>query len=83
MANWIVALRHVETGKIVTREVTQSQFDRLRRNEFVAGISPMLEYEDFDESPGFIDWDDPLDGDIESGLASCGWGTDDFGGDEW
>lgn len=31
--------------------------------------------------------DCPLDGDAESALASCGWGTDEdygyFGGDEW
>ena len=33
------------------------------------------------------DYDDSMDGDHESALASCGWGTDEdygyYGGDEW
>lgn len=47
----------------------------------------------FAEAMGYMDtdtdydyYDDSMDGDHESALASCGWGTDeDYGyyGDEW
>jgi len=46
------------------------------------------DYNDFydeDDNSGEVDWvdediDDSMDGDHESGLASCGWGTDeDYG----
>ena len=37
-------------------------------------------YEDEDENEDVDGFDDSLDGDHESGLASCGWGTDeDYG----
>jgi len=48
----------------------------------VVEVDDEIVYEDDD-----YDYDDSMDGDHESALASCGWGTDEdygyYGGDEW
>ena len=40
-----------------------------------------------DDEPDADEYDDSMDGDHASALASCGWGTDEdygyYGGDEW
>lgn len=57
---------------------------------FATGETEPIDFEDGDEDEdnevsSFED-DCPMDGDAESALASCGWGTDedygDYGGDD-
>ena len=46
------------------------------------GVDSTEWWNDILESKNFVDYDDSMDGDAASALASAGWGTDeDYGGD--
>lgn len=75
-----------------TKNMTDAEFEAyLEEKEFDRFFEGEDEDEDSsseDDAEGWEYEDDcPLDGDAESALASCGWGTDEdygyFGGEEW
>ena len=59
--------------------------DMCHRNEITLFEDDEDEEDDYEPDPD--DYDDSMDGDHASALASCGWGTDEdygyYGGDEW
>lgn len=38
-------------------------------------------YDTMNDEDGYDDYDDSMDGDTDSALGSCGWGTDEYYGD--
>lgn len=38
-------------------------------------------YDTVNDEDGYDDYDDSMDGDTDSALGSCGWGTDEYYGD--
>jgi len=69
---------------------TREEAEQMANEYSVAYNGPVAVVEVDDEDVIYdddYDYDDSMDGDHESALASCGWGTDEdygyYGGDEW
>jgi len=66
---------------------TREEAEKMANEYSVAYNGPVAVVEVEDEWEDDYDYDDSMDGDHESALASCGWGTDEdygyYGDGDW
>lgn len=66
---------------------TREEAEKMANEYSVAYNGPVAIVEVEDEWEDDYDYDDSMDGDHESALASCGWGTDEdygyYGDGDW